>query len=291
MKDYINAIVQAIVQGLSEFLPISSSGHLALVSHFTGYAEEESTLLLVVLHLGTLVAVFVAFWDIIWALIKELFSLIKDIFTKNFSFKEMSPERRMLLMLMLSCVPLLFFYIPEMLWGIFTKASGNMIVVGLSFLFTATILFLSSRSIKGKKTNADITPKDALTVGVFQCIALLPGVSRSGSTISAGLFRGFDKQTAVRYSFVLGIPPILAGGLVELKDAIGSGMAVNWGALLVGFIVAAIVGYLAIALVNWLIKSDKFIVFSIYTFVLGICVLTMAIIELIAGVDCITALF
>lgn len=278
--ELLKVIFEAIIQGLSEFLPISSSGHLAVVSHLFGYTAEEGTLLMVILHLGTLVAVFVAFRDIIWALIKEFFSLIKDICTKNFKWTEMSPERRMLIMLMISCVPLLFFYIPEVLWDVFTKAQGSMLVVGISFLFTSAILFLATRHSKGKKTNKDITPKDALIVGIYQCIALLPGVSRSGSTISAGLFRGFDKKTAVRYSFVLGIPPILAGSLMEIKDAIGSGADVNWLYLFIGFVVAAVVGYLAIALVKWLIKSDKFIIFSIYTLILGIVVTIIGIIEL-----------
>lgn len=281
--ELLKVIIEAIVQGLSEFLPISSSGHLAVISHLFGYNAEAGTLLMVILHLGTLVAVFVAFWDIIWALIKEFFLMIKDIFTGKFKWKEMSPERRMLIMLIISCVPLLFFYIPEAKWDIFTKAQGYMLVVGISFLFTSVILFLSTKCVKGKKTNKDITPKDALTIGIFQCIALLPGVSRSGSTISAGLFRGLDKKTAVRYSFVLGIPPILAGSLVELKDAIGSNADVNWLYLFIGFVVAAVVGYLAIALVKWLIKSDKFIIFSIYTLILGVTVTVIAIIEIISG--------
>ena len=289
--ELLKVIAQAVVQGLSEFLPVSSSGHLAVLSHLMGYAEEEGTMLLVILHLGTLVAVFVAFWDTIWSLIKELFLLIKDIFTGKFKWKEMTPERRMLMMLIISCVPLLFFYIPEALWGIFTRAEGNILVVGLAFLFTAMILFIASKSVSGTKTKADLTPKDAITVGLAQCVALVPGISRSGATISAGLFRGMDKETAVRYSFILGIPPILAGSLVEIKDAITSDMDVNWLYLLVGFIVAAVVGYLAIALVRLLLKSDKFIIFSIYTLILGIVVITIAIIELVCGVDCITALF
>ena len=114
-----------------------------------------------------------------------------------------------------------------------------------------------------------MTVPDAVVIGLFQCAALFPGVSRSGSTISGGLFRGIEKETAVRYSFVLGIPAILGGCLMELKDLLEGTIEVNIGAAAVGFVVAAVVGILAIKLVQWLIRSDNFIVFSIYTFLVS----------------------
>lgn len=290
----LNTIIQAIVQGLTEFLPISSSGHLSLVSHFTGSTGESATLLLVVLHLGTLVAVFIAFWNTIWALIKEFFIMIKDIFTGKFKWKEMNPERRMIMMLIISCIPLIFFYIPELKWSFFSNIGNDkdILIEGFCFLYTAILLFMATRCKSGKKTAGDIKAKDAVTVGIFQCIALLPGISRSGSTISAGLFRGLDRETAVKYSFILGIPPILAGALVEIKDAVGEGMAnTNILYLIIGFVIAAIVGFLSIKLIELLLKSDKFIIFSAYTLILGIAVIIIAIIERVNGIDCITQLF
>ncbi len=260
-----DAIFQAIIQGLTEFLPVSSSGHLKLYQTITGQSVEEGTFLLVILHLGTLIAVFIAFHDTIWALIKEFFALIKDIFTGKFKWKDMNPERRMLLMLFISLVLLVPFYLIK---DVFENIS--LPILGCCFLFTSAELFFASRIRNTKKTAGDITVKDAVVIGLFQCAALFPGVSRSGSTISGGLFSGLEKETAVRYSFILGIPAILGGCLVELKDALEGTIEVNILATLIGFVVAAVVGVLAIKLVKWLIKSDNFIVFSIYTLLVSV---------------------
>ena len=260
-----DAIVQAIIQGLTEFLPVSSSGHLKLYQAITGQTVEEGTFLLVILHLGTLVAVCIAFWDTIWALIKEFFVMIKDIFTGKFKWKTMNPERRMIVMLVISLLMLVPFY--------FFKdkfENVSLPILGCCFLFTSIELFFASRIRNTKKTAGDITVLDAIIIGLFQCVALFPGVSRSGSTISGGLFRGLEKETAVRYSFILGIPAILGGCLVELKDLLEGEIEVAIMPTIIGFVVAAIVGVLAIKLVKWLIKSDNFIVFSIYTLLVSI---------------------
>lgn len=290
MKEIIYTVIQAVVQGLSEFLPISSSGHISLVSHLFGYSES-STMLMVVLHLGTLFAVFIAFRDIIWALIKEFFVMIKDIFTGKFKWKTMNPQRRMIMMLIVACIPLVPVYI--LLGDFFTGISedNDILIEGFCFLYTALILFLSTRCVKGSKTAGDMNAKDALTVGIFQCVALFPGVSRSGSTISSGLFCGLSRETAVSFSFILGIPPILAGAAVEFKDTLSSAADINWLAYIIGFIIAAVVGFLAIKLVQWLVKSDKFIIFSIYTLILGIAVIAIAVIEKVNGVENILQLF
>lgn len=261
----LDAIIQAIIQGLTEFLPVSSSGHLKLYQEITGQSVEEGTFLLVILHLGTLVAVCIAFWDTIKALFFEFFRLVKDIFTGKFKWKEMNPDRRMLVMLVISLVLLVPFYLIK---SVFENVS--LPVLGLCFLFTSVELFFASRVRDTKKTAGDITVKDAVVIGLFQCAALFPGVSRSGSTISGGLFSGLEKETAVRYSFVLGIPAILGGCLVELKDLLEGTITVNIPAAAIGFVVATIVGILAIQLVKWLIRSDNFIVFSIYTLLVSL---------------------
>ena len=260
-----DAIFQAIIQGLTEFLPVSSSGHLKLYQAITGQSVEEGTFLLVILHLGTLVAVCIAFRDTIWALLKEFFALIKDIFTGRFKWKDMNPDRRMLIMLFISLVLLVPFYLIKDLFE-----NISLPILGVCFLFTSVELFIASRIRKNTKTAGDITVKDAVVIGLFQCIALFPGVSRSGSTISGGLFSGLEKETAVRYSFVLGIPAILGGCLVELKDVLEGTITVNVPAAIIGFFVATVVGILAINLVRWLIRSDNFIVFSIYTLLVSI---------------------
>lgn len=281
----LEAIVQGIIQGLTEFLPVSSSGHISLYQHFTGNSGEGALLFSAVLHLGTLVAVFIAFRKTIWALIKEFFSFIKDIFTGKFKWKSMNPERNMIVMLVISLLMLIPFYIFKDFFEGITEDS-DIVVEGICFLYTSVILFLSDRCVKGSKEYGDITLKNAVTVGAFQGVALLPGVSRSGSTISSGLFCGFKRETAVQYSFILGIPAILGGCLLEVKDAVEMGEmkfeAVN---LIIGFAVAAVVGICAIKMVNWLVKSDKFKIFAIYTFILGIAVIGIGIFEHIKGMN------
>ena len=279
------AIMQGIIQGLTEFLPVSSSGHLSLYQHFTGNSGEGALLFSAVLHLGTLVAVFTAFRKTIWELIKELGFMIKDIFTGKFKWKEMNPPRRAIIMMIISLLILIPFYIfKDFFEGV--SEDSDIIVEGICFLYTATILFLSDRCVKGNKKFGDITVKNAVTVGAFQGVALLPGVSRSGSTISGGLFCGFERETAVQYSFILGIPAILGGCLLQVKDAVDQkAMDIEPLNFAVGFIVSAIVGICAIKMVNWLVKSDKFKIFAVYTLILGVVVIGIGIFEHAVGMN------
>lgn len=279
------AIMQGIIQGLTEFLPVSSSGHLSLYQHFTGNSGEGALLFSAVLHLGTLVAVFTAFRKTIWELIKELGFMIKDIFTGKFKWKEMNSPRRAIIMMIISLLMLVPFYIfKDFFEGV--SEDGDIIVEGICFLYTATILFLSDRCVKGNKKFGDITVKNAVTVGAFQGVALLPGVSRSGSTISGGLFCGFERETAVQYSFILGIPAILGGCLLQVKDAVDQkAMDIEPLNFAVGFIVSAIVGICAIKMVNWLVKSDKFKIFAVYTLILGVVVIGIGIFEHAVGMN------
>ena len=279
------AIMQGIIQGLTEFLPVSSSGHLSLYQHFTGNSGEGALLFSAVLHLGTLVAVFTAFRKTIWELIKELGFMIKDIFTGKFKWKEMNPPRRAIIMMIISLLMLIPFYIfKDFFEGV--SEDSDSIVEGICFLYTATILFLSDRCVKGNKKFGDITVKNAVTVGAFQGVALLPGVSRSGSTISGGLFCGFERETAVQYSFILGIPAILGGCLLQVKDAVDQkAMDIEPLNFAVGFIVSAIVGICAIKMVNWLVKSDKFKIFAVYTLILGVVVIGIGIFEHAVGMN------
>ena len=272
------AIMQGIIQGLTEFLPVSSSGHLSLYQHFTGNSGEGALLFSAVLHLGTLVAVFTAFRKTIWELIKELGFMIKDIFTGKFKWKEMNPPRRAIIMMIISLLMLIPFYIfKDFFEGV--SEDSDIIVEGICFLYTATILFFSDRCVKGNKKFGDITVKNAVTVGAFQGVALLPGVSRSGSTISGGLFCGFERETAVQYSFILGIPAILGGCLLQ------KAMDIEPLNFAVGFIVSAIVGICAIKMVNWLVKSDKFKIFAVYTLILGVVVIGIGIFEHAVGMN------
>jgi len=269
-----DAILKGIIQGLTEFLPISSSGHIAAYEHYFG-DSMNGLFFTAILHLGTLLAVFLAFRKDIVELIKELGAMCKDLKgLKLFKtkLKDTNPQRRMIYMLVISCavlIPVIPFKDKIEVLG------GNMVALGCFFLYTAVILFLADKCVKGKKTNADLTPKDGLTVGIFQAIALFPGISRSGSTISSGLFSGMTRETAVKYSFILGIPTILAGCLFEFKDAFGGGESL--GSIfpyVLGFMVALVTGIAAIKMVRWIVKSNRFTVFSIYTALLGLTVLS-----------------
>lgn len=269
---YISIIIQGIIQGLTEFLPISSSGHLSVAQHIMNI--EESTLLIsIVLHLGTLLAVFIAFGRDILELIKEFFLTVKDIFTGNFKWSGMNDSRRMLFMVIIATLCLIPAYFVK---DFFTcmEGDGDIIFEGCAFLFTALLLFLSDACVKGMKTGKDMTVRDAVAVGLFQCIALFPGVSRSGSTITSGLFCGLTKETAVKFSFILGIPAILGGSVLEIKDAVQSGAEFDIPLLVIGFITSATVGILAINLVKLITKKNKFKIFGVYLLVVGVlCIL------------------
>ena len=278
----ISAIFQAIIQGVTEFLPISSSGHISLYQHFTGNNGDGALMFSAILHLGTLVAVFVVFRQQIYELIMEFISMIKDIFTRKFSIKNASPQRRLVFMYIISTLML----VPFMLFkGVFEDFAEDesILIEGICFLYTAAILCMADRTPAGKKRGIDASYRDSVVIGFFQGVALLPGVSRSGSTISAGLFRGLTREAAVSYSFILGIPAILGGAALEIKDGIGQESSAGVLPCIIGFVVAAIVGVLSIKLVQMLIKSDKFKIFWIYTGALGAVVIVIAIIEAIIG--------
>ena len=243
--DYISIIIQGIIQGLTEFLPVSSSGHLSVAQHFMNIGEN-TLITSVVLHLGTLLAVFIAFFPTIWGMIKEFFLTIKDIFTGF-------------------------------------EGDNDIIFEGFAFIFTAILLFMSDKCIKGNKTGDKMKVADAVAIGAMQCVALFPGVSRSGSTTAAGLFCGLTKETAVTFSFILGIPAILGGSVLEIGDALKSNVELDWVQLGIGFVVSAAVGLLAIALVKWLLKKDRFKIFGFYTAVLGLACIGIGAYELATG--------
>ena len=280
--DIFSIIIQGIIQGLTEFLPVSSSGHLSVVQHFMNMGEE-SLIVSIVLHLGTLLAVFCAFYKTIFGMVKEFFLTFKDIFTGKFSWKNMNDNRRLMFMVVIATLLLVpAYFVKDFFTSV--EGDGDIIFEGCAFIFTAILMFLSDACVKGFKTGKDMTVKDALTVGLFQCVALFPGVSRSGSTTTAGLFCGLTKETAVTYSFILGIPAILGGSVLELGNAVNSGIELDYTALLVGFATACVVGFLSIVLVKLIIKHDKFKIFGVYTLILGLLCLGYGIFELVTGI-------
>lgn len=302
MIDYILAALQGVVQGLTEFLPVSSSGHLNIFQHFTGMSGESNLFFNVMLHLGTLVAVCAFYYKLIFRLIKAFGSMVKKLFTGKLNFKKLTDDENLLLMLIVGLIPLFLLFVPigndmkvKDLADILTGDKSYFLVTGISLLCTSILLFVGGKinrkneelSIMGKtKLKSRYTVMDALTVGVVQCIAaILPGLSRSGSTLSAGQMRSIKKQDALDYTFVLAIPSILAAAALELLDAIKApeGLSVDLGPVLVGMIVAALVGYFSIALFKWLLKTDRTYIFVIYTAIAGLAVIGVSIYEMITA--------
>lgn len=298
-----DAIIQGIVQGLTEFLPVSSSGHLAITQHIMG-VTENNLFFNVMLHIGTLVAVVAFYYKLIWNLIKEFFAIIKDVFTRKFTFKEMNHDRKMIFMLIVALVPLFLLFLPipgtDMKVKDFADVlSGDQkyfIVVGISLIVTSVLLSLGvvfnnrlkkkeakegtlSEQGAGKKSLSVI---DAVVVGLTQvCAAVFPGLSRSGSTLAAGQMRGVNRQTALDFTFIMAIPSILAAAVLELSDALSApgGIGISVWVIIAGMIASAVVGYLSIVLFKWLLKTDKMYIFIIYTAIVGVAVIVVSIIE------------
>ncbi len=273
----IKAIILGAVQGITEFLPISSSGHLSLFQHFMGVGGEGSLLFSVLLHLGTLIAVFIVFHKTIFDLIVDAFSLVKDIFTGKFGFKELEGKKKMLVMFVFSCMPLLLLLIPVgndmKLMDYLSQFSedDSILLEGVCFLLTGILLLTSTYISKKRVTNKGINAPEAFAIGFAQVFAAgFPGISRSGSTISTGMICGVSKSDMVEYSFILGIPAILVANIVELKDAIEMNAEFELVPTIVGVLVAAVVGVGCIKLLQWILKKDMWKYFGIYCLVIGV---------------------
>ena len=274
----LSSILLGLIQGLAEFLPISSSGHLAIAEHFLGQAGVPATpdFFDVLLHLGTLVAVFVAYWKDIREMIVELIDGVRDL-AHGTTPTPMPPARRLILLIIVATVPL-FAVLPIKDW--IEGLSGNIYFVAGALIVTGFLLFASDRVKKGRKTEKTATLVDVLLVGVAQAIATCPGISRSGTTITAGCFAGFDRKFAVRFSFLMSIPAILGANLLTLIDAIRENAVVvaDIPVYLVGVAVAAVVGYVCIRLLKMIADKGKFGWFAYYCWTVGLIVLALTLV-------------
>ena len=274
---YFSAIFLGLIQGIAEFLPISSSGHLAFFQEVVGILDGEENLFFdVLLHLGTLVAVFVAYWAEIKALVLEFFTMVG----MRKLPKGQKPDRlsrRMILFIILATLPLfLILPVKDYVEGLYTNA----MFIGCAFLVTGLLLFLSDRLSHGNKDIKNATVADVLLVGVGQALATVPGISRSGTTISAGLSRGFSREFAVKFSFLMSIPAVLGANILSLIDAIGEG--IDWGLMpmyLAGVAAAAVSGYLAIRLLKYISQRDSFGGFSYYCWGIGLVTLILSLVK------------
>ncbi len=278
------AILQGLIQGLAEFLPISSSGHLAIFQEVFDI-DSVGMVFDVMLHFGTLIAIFIAFWSDVVKLFTEGIAIVRDFIINTFvffrnigksdnkrqSYKKVvnTPYRKFVMLVIVSTIPTGILGI--LLEGLITKASTSLLIVGICLLITGVLLLISDRLPSGKKTAKSISYKEAGFVGIIQGFATLPGISRSGSTITACLLCGFDKSFAVKYSFIMSIPAVLGATILEFKD-IGS-MAITgteFSYYIIGTVIAAVVGYICIKTMLVLIRGKKYKYFSYYCFMVGV---------------------
>ena len=271
----LEAIFMGFVQGVAEFLPISSSGHLTLLQHFFKM-EEVDNLFNILLHFATLIAVCVVYRKDIAEMIVEFFKGVGSLFGGHGSRESRPPEaRRLVMMVIVGTLPL-FVVLP--LEGLVEGVGNYPAAVSVMLLVTGCILFFSDRVGDGRKTARTATVKDALLVGIAQGVATIPGISRSGSTISAGLLLGFNRKFAVRYSFLLSLPAVLGATLLKVVRAFGD-QGIDTSLLpmyIAGMVVAGVVGYFSIQLVRLLANKGKFGNFAYYCWIVGI-------VSLIAG--------
>jgi len=249
----IEVLILAVIQGITEWLPISSSGHLALAQKYLGL--NVPVLFDVILHIGTLFVVLVAFW-------KDIIKIIKAAAKLNFK----TEEGKLALYVIVGSIPtaIIGFLFQDTFESFFT----NLFAVGLAFLFTGTLLYFSEF---GKNKNKPLNYLDALLIGTAQGIALIPGVSRSGATISSGLLMRVKREKTFQYSFLLFIPAVIGAtvgtSIKEWQDLVASGVDV--ASIFLGLIVTMIVGYIFLKLLFKIVIKERFHFFAYYCWALG----------------------
>lgn len=274
---YWNAVLLGIVQGLTEFLPVSSSGHLAILQNFLRIGDLENRMLFdVLLHLGTLGAIFFAYHAELRALGREGLTML-HLKKQRCGQKPDLLKRRMLLFLLVATLPL----IPAAILNHFLDPLfSDTFFIGCALLATGFLLLAADRFGHGNKTEKAMTLSDALMIGLGQMIAVVPGLSRSGTTISVGLLRGLDRSYAVRFSFFLSIPAVLGANLLSLIQTFSDG--VNWSEVpmyLCGVLAAFVSGYLAIFALQRIVQRGKFGGFCYYCWGAGLLTLILSLIS------------
>ncbi len=278
----LQAILMGIIQGLTEFLPVSSSGHLAIFKNVFNVNTEMKMTFDILLHVGTLIAVFICYWADIKKMVVEGVRMLIDcvanaitFFSNRFKGEEeeyrtiiTGSYRKFVLLVIVSTIPtgIIGFLGKDLV----EKAGENMLIIGVCLLITACLLMIADRTVPGKKTPKNITYKNAIGIGIAQGIATLPGISRSGMTITTCLISGFDKRFAVKYSFIMSIPAILGAAVLDIKDMFSESItASEVGCYVVGMAFAAIVGFICIKFVLALVRNRKFKYFGIYCIAMG----------------------
>ena len=267
MIHYINALIVGLVQGLTEFLPVSSSAHLVISQHLLNVQNPGLTFE-IFLHFGTLISIF---WVFRQRLGKIIMSFVTLVTNNEWSKFTGSGDRWFGLLLIVGSIPTAI--IGLMVKDHVEQAFSNLSFVGIALLFTGVLLWIADILPGGKKDIHKTSILDALLIGTFQGLAVFPGISRSGSTISGALFRNMDKKTAAEYSFLLSVPAILGATLLEVRDLLGiDAVSHDWLFYLLGVVVSAAAGIFAINLFIKLLVKNKLRYFSVYCWIVGILV-------------------
>lgn len=274
----LSAVFLGLVQGLAEFLPISSSGHLSVLQNLLhmNSLEEGHLFFDVLLHLGTLVSIFICYWKDIKAMVREVFIVLRG--GRTFSGEKVSqplPAARLFLMLVLATLPLVLIVpINDMVEELYYQTW----FIGVAFLLTGCLLYVSDRMTPGHKTEKNMRIRDALIIGCCQCVATIPGLSRSGTTITAGIATGLDRGFAMRFSFLLSIPAVLGANVLSIVDAISEGFDTSLlPAYLAGMLAAIVSGIGAIMLMKLISRKNKFGFFTYYCWAAGVVTLVLSI--------------
>ncbi len=283
----LQALLLGLVQGITEFLPVSSSGHLAIMQNLLNINTDTGVLLDVILHLGTLTAIFIAFWKDIKKLILDgcgmIYDIIQNIKIWSHNRREhdarryrkivSSNYRKFILLITVSTIPTAI--VGLLLQNVVETAGSNLLAPGVGLFITGILLLVVDFFPAGDKIPKDVSFWIALAIGFFQGIAVFPGISRSGMTIAACLLCGLNRKFAVKYSFIMSIPAVLGAAVLELKDIPGSGVTLPvFGEYLAAAVLAGTAGYFCIKTMLRLIQRKKFRYFSIYCFIIGIVAVT-----------------
>ncbi|MHB0885653.1 MAG: undecaprenyl-diphosphate phosphatase [Bacillota bacterium] len=255
MADWGIAIL-GVVQGLTEFLPVSSSAHLVILDNLLGVRQPTMSLA-IFLHLGTLLAVVTVYF-------RRLLGILVGMFTGR-------REGRLGWFIVIGSIPAAVLGLA--LKDVFARAFASVLVSGVMLLVTGAILFWSGRLARGRRDERSMTAGDALVVGAFQAVAILPGISRSGSTIAGGLWRGIEPKLAADFSFLLSVPAVLGAGLLDIREALKGGEALDLRALILGAGLSFIFGYIAIKWLIAVVRRGRLEAFAYYCWAVGLAVI------------------
>jgi undecaprenyl-diphosphatase len=271
----IEAIFLGIIQGLTEFLPISSTGHLTVAGKLMNLISEQKperwTSFIAVIQLGTLLAILIYFWKDLWNITIEF---LRDNIIKRKGFSKQSSNSKLGWYVIIGSIPVVIIGLgfKDIIEGAFTK---NLYVIASSLIALGIILALAEKFGKFKKEMKDITWKDALIVGIAQSIALIPGSSRSGTTITAGLFIGLKRETAARFSFLLSVPAILGSGLLQFYESLEYIDSSGLISLIIATIASAVSGYLTIEFLLKFLKNNTTFIFVFYRIFIGLTIFVL----------------